>query len=172
MTRDPWHGPASIRRGIEQARAAIAEADAAFDLAAWADRVMWWNRELRRAATPLYERFDRDARQLTVARITAARDLAAVERVEAMLRAPSIGSGWRDLWRVFDRRQLGELVAAATNRARMLRLGRLDPKPRGPRLDPRRLPDDRLDALIQRHRDLAVVEALRAERRRRLEGNP
>jgi hypothetical protein len=38
---------------------------------------------------------------------------------------------------------------------------------RGPRLDPAYLPDDRLEALIQQHRDLQVVGALRSERRRR-----
>ena len=45
------------------------------------------------------------------------------------------------------------------------------PKPKGPALDPLRLPDDRLQVLIQTHRDMAGLEALRAERaRRRVEG--
>jgi hypothetical protein len=46
-------------------------------------------------------------------------------------------------------------------------MGRLETKPKGPRLDPRRLPDARLEHLIQHHRDLGLGEALRAERRRR-----
>jgi hypothetical protein len=144
------------------------------DLHAWCDRVLWWNRELRRAATPLYQRFDRDARQLTVAGIMASADLVAVERVERLLRAPSIGSGWRDLWRTFARRELGELVAAATNRARMLRLGRIKPKARGGRFDLAAIPDERLAWLIQHHANLDLVDRLRAERRRRSSegGNP
>ena len=59
------------------------------------------------------------------------------------------------------------LITEAVNRRRQLAMGRLITKPKGPRLDPRRLPDARLEHLIQHHRDLIVVEALRAERRRR-----
>jgi hypothetical protein len=59
------------------------------------------------------------------------------------------------------------LITEATNRDRLLSLGRLTPRAKGPALDPVRLPNDRLEYLIQTHRDIAVVEALRAERRRR-----
>jgi len=68
---------------------------------------------------------------------------------------------------VWTRFELGVLITEATNRDRLLSLGRLAPRAKGPALDPARLPDDRLEHLIQTHRDLAVVEALRAERRRR-----
>ena len=59
------------------------------------------------------------------------------------------------------------LLVEARNRGRLLATGRSAPKVKGPRLDPGRLPADRLDLLIQTHRDMAVVEVLRAERARR-----
>jgi hypothetical protein len=68
---------------------------------------------------------------------------------------------------VWSRAELGVLITEAVNRQRQLAIGRVTPRPKGPPLDPRRLPDDRLDHLIQHHRDLQLVEALRAERRRR-----
>lgn len=128
-----------------------------------------------RPSTPCCERFDRAARRLTVEAISTITDAGAAARLEARLRAdcrwPSraVCHGGRELFRVFKRQELGELIAAATNRARMLARGRTEPKPKGATLDPARLPDDRLDWLIQRHADMAVVDALRAERQRRQE---
>lgn len=123
-----------------------------------------------RPSTIYYERFDQHARTLTVAAIRACADLRAMRELERRLREGSRGWSGRanlhGLSRVFSKAEIGVLVVEATNRVRQLAAG--DPRrEKGPRLDPRLLPDDRLDALIQRHRDLAVVEALRDERARR-----
>jgi hypothetical protein len=126
--------------------------------------------ELMRPSSPMYERFDAFARTLTIPFIRAEQDLAATHALDERLRQAR--HPWNDraslhgLSRVWSRAELGVLITEATNRARQLAAG--DPqRPKGPPLDPRRLPDDRLDHLIQRHRDLAVVEALRRERARR-----
>lgn len=121
-----------------------------------------------RASTHHYNRFDRTARSLTVSRIRAITDHAqAVDLAGLLRRAKYPSTSIHGLDRVWSRAEIGELVAEATNRTRQLAIGRQTPRMRGPRLDPALLPDDRLEALIQRHRDLQVVEALRAEKRRR-----
>lgn len=133
-----------------------------------------WHHELdrqsavMRPATPLHRRFDTTARQLTPARIRASRDSAAITRLVARLGAARYpGSDLHGLDRVWSRAELGTLIVEATNRKTLLALGRDAPRTKGPALDPCRLPDDRLAHLIQTHRDLGVVEALRAERERR-----
>ena len=78
-----------------------------------------------------------------------------------------MGHHFHDLNRVWSRAELGVLLVEARNRGRLLAMRRSAPKPKGPRLDPSRLPADRLEMLIQTHRDMAVAEALRAERARR-----
>lgn len=124
---------------------------------------------LMRPRRPLYERFDRTARTLTPGRIRQADDKAAVAELVRRLRAARFPGGHdlHGLDRVWSRAELGELITEAVNRGRQLAIGRVTPRLKGPRLDPRRLPDDRLDHLIQHHRDLRLVEALRAERERR-----
>ena len=124
---------------------------------------------LMRPRTRLYERFDRTARTLTPGRIRRAEDSIAVAEPACRLREARYPGGHdlHGLDRVWSRAELGVLITEAVNRERQLAIGRVAPRPRGPRLDPRRLPDERLDHLIQHHRNLAVVEALRAERRRR-----
>lgn len=124
-----------------------------------------------RARRSLYHRFEATARQLTVERIRACRDVPAILRLVDRLSAARYPSGFlHDLDRVWTRAELGELLVEATNRRTLLAIGRDRPRQKGPTLDPRRLPDDRLDHLIQSHRDLAVVEALREERERRTQG--
>lgn len=137
-------------------------------LAAWAQEISR-QRQLMRPASPLYRRFDETARQLTADRIRAERDADMLEQLARELRAARYPAGWslHDLNRVWTREQLGALISAAEGRARQLRLGYVDPRAKGPTLDPRLLPDHRLEALIQRHRDLETVELLRAERSRR-----
>lgn len=121
-----------------------------------------------RASTPHYNRFDRTARWLTAGRIRVIIDYGEAAGLAGLLReARSPSSALHGLDRVWSRAELGVLVTEATNRARQLAMGRLTLRVRGPRFDPARLPDDRLLLLIQRHRDLRVVEALREERRRR-----
>lgn len=142
----------------------------------WRDLAAW-HRELDRQSVtmrprrPLYHRFDATARQLSAARIRSCRDRAAIDRLVGRLAAARYPSEClHDLDRVWSRAELGALLVEATNRRTLLTMGRDQPRPKGPALDPCRLPDDRLDHLIQVHRDLATVEALRAERRRRAAG--
>ena len=133
-----------------------------------------WHRELDRQSammrprTPLYNRFESTARQLTTDRIRASRDIAAITRLVTRLSAARYGGAdLHGLERVWTRAELGTLIVEATNRKTLHDLGRSAPRTKGPALDPRQLPDDRLAHLIQTHRDLAIVEALRAERERR-----
>jgi hypothetical protein len=133
-----------------------------------------WLTELARqqarmcASTPHYNRFDRTARWLTAGRIRTLTDHDEATALAGLLRkARYPGPDIHGLERVWSRPELGILITEATNRARQLAMGRQSPRARGARLDPAYLPDDRLEALIQQHRDLQVVEALRAERRRR-----
>lgn len=73
------------------------------------------------------------------------------------------------LRRVLRRSDIGALLVETRNRLEALGSGRAyAPRPKGPRFDPARLPDQALDRLIQRHPDLGVVNILRAERAARL----
>lgn len=137
-------------------------------LAAWLfelDRLL----RVQRCRTRDFQRFDRHARTwLTPEVIRAEVDLVAVAEVERRLRLARypFSTNLHDLDRVWSRAELGVLITEATNRARQLATA--DPRRQpGPALDPARIPDERLDHLIQRHRDMAVVEACRAERQRR-----
>jgi hypothetical protein len=124
---------------------------------------------LMRPRRQLYARFDQTARTLTAGRIRQADDMAAIATLVGRLRGArhSRGQALYDLDRVWSRAELGVLISEAEGRRRQLAMGRVLPQPKGPHLDPRRLPDDRLEHHIQHHRDLQVVEALRVERRRR-----
>lgn len=138
------------------------------DLAAWLAEI---DRQagLMRPSRRLYERFDRTARALTPGRIRLCGDRVSVADLVVRLRAARHPGGHdlHGLDRVWSRAELGVLITEAVNRQRQLAMGRVVARPKGPRLDPRRLPDARLEHLIQHHRDLELVEALRAERRRR-----
>jgi hypothetical protein len=70
------------------------------------------------------------------------------------------GADLHGLERVWTPAELGTLIVEATNRKPLLDLGRTPPRTKGPALDRRLLPDDRLAHLIQTHRDLAIVAAL------------
>lgn len=137
-----------------------------------------WHRELdhqssmMRARRSLYHRFDATARQVSVERIRGCHDVSAIARLVDRLSAARYPSGClHDLDRVWSRAELGVLIVEATNRRTLLAMGRDRPREKGPTLDPRWLPDDRLDHLIQSHRDIDTVEALRAERERRASGS-
>lgn len=121
--------------------------------------------------TAHHERFDRTARTLTPERISECCNPDALHRLLCKLRAerrgghePRMGRG---LFRSFSRAELGALIVAAQNRATLLGMGRTAPKARNPRFDLGRIPDGRLDHLIQRHPDLDIVERCRCEKRRR-----
>lgn len=117
-----------------------------------------------------YARFDRAARRLTLEALRGAADPVALAAVEVRLRGARhpTGHALHDLNRIWSRAELGQLIVEATNRGRQLAAGERRRIP-GPALDPARIPDDRLVWLIQRHADMAVVEACRAERERRAE---
>ena len=122
---------------------------------------------LMRPSTPHYRRFDATARLLTVQRLRVTRDAEALEETAARLSEARRPCGYdlRDLHGVWSRARDaagggGQSRATAGHGTRSCQA-------EGPALDPRRLPDDRLQVLIQTHRDMAVVEALRAERARR-----
>ena len=138
------------------------------DLAAWLAEIDR-QAQLMRPSRRLYERFDRTARTLTPGRIRLCLDRMSIAELAGRLRAARYPGGHdlHGLDRVWSRAELGVLITEAVNRQRQLAMGRLEARPKGPRLDPRRLPDARLEHLIQHHRDLALVEALCAERRRR-----
>ncbi len=136
-------------------------------LAAWLAEIDR-QRRIMRADREQYRRFDTTARQLTPARIRVSRDLHTLSRLVPRLdaaRYPS--SDLHGLDRVWSRAEIGTLLVEVTNRCTQLAMGRHQPKPKGPTFDPRLLPDHRLDHLIQTHRDLAIVDVLRAERLRR-----
>jgi hypothetical protein len=68
----------------------------------------------------------------------------------------------------WSRKKLGELVVEVRNRQLHWSIGRFEGRAKGPRFDPALIPDERLDALIQRHPDLEIVDRLRLERSRRM----
>jgi hypothetical protein len=132
-----------------------------------------WLAEIRRrergleARNTVYGRYTRKADQLTVERIMTEIDAEAIAQLEGVLRAGrGPGGGWY-LIHIWSRAKFGELIVAAASRRQQLALGRIEPRQKGDALDPRKIPDGRLDRLIQTHRDLFVVEALRWERQRR-----
>lgn len=63
--------------------------------------------------------------------------------------------------------QLGEMLVEVRNRQVLWSLGRMAARVHGPRFDAALIPDDRLDALIQRHPSIELVDRLRDERSRR-----
>jgi hypothetical protein len=99
------------------------------------------------------------------------RDLGALEACERLFagaRGPCDVPAGHGLQRELTRADIGALLVETRNRIAALRSGRADrPRPKGPRFAPAVLPDRALDRLIQRHPDLAIVEQLRAEKRRR-----
>lgn len=99
-------------------------------------------------------------RMLDVEKIRACRHIEDLELVEAEL----VNFRNNGLGRELSRGAIGELLVETRNRITVLRIGRTEPKPKGPRMDPSRLPDEALDRLIQRHPDMRLVEELRAER--------
>jgi hypothetical protein len=141
-----------------------------------------WVYEVRRLARIMqcrsahHRRFERTCAQLTPWRLrspvqcNAAAIAGILPLLEAAKRTVGYGlpignlgpqrTGW-------TRAEFGELLVVARNRKLLLELGRDRPKEKGPRFAPELLPIERLESLIQTHRDLDVVDRLRAERRRR-----
>ncbi len=136
-------------------------------LAAWLDKIGHQS-ALMRPRSRLYKRFDRTARTLTSAHIRRCDDAGAIAELAGAFGRRAIRAAMTCTVSIaWSRAELGVLITEAENRGRQLALGRLLPRLKGPRLDPLRLPDEWLEHLIQQHRGLRVVEALRPERRRR-----
>ena len=100
-------------------------------------------------------------------------ELDALRGVLALARVARVPCG-HSFSQVFSHAELGLLRMEVDNRIASVRSGRAaSPRPRGPRLDPARLPDAALDRLIQTHADLGLVDRLRAEKGQRMaEGAP
>lgn len=116
-----------------------------------------------------YARCDQLYRSLRADDMQACTDidaLAVAEQLFRLARHQEIPMGY-GLRRVMRRADLGDWIVRVHNRRVQLAGGRAAPREKGPALDPARLPDAALDRLIQRHPDLAVVDRLRDERRRR-----
>lgn len=120
-----------------------------------------------------YHRLRETARELTADRIRECRHDDDLERAEAMLDEARHGySGCLyGLDRALPKGELGVLLMEVRNRRRLLALGRDRARERGPRLDPASLPMEAIERLIQHHRDMALVDRLRAERARRLDAS-
>lgn len=170
---DLFYGDKQPPRSVAPYRAyrkAEKSAPAAF---AWESMASWVRHMHRlfaveRRSSDHYERVRRTARELTVERIRLCRHADDLARCEAML--AQANSGWLyGLDRAFTRAERGERLVEVRNRIVLLGLGRAAPRSKGPRLDPTKIPDEALLRLIQRHTDPNVVEALRAERQRRLD---
>lgn len=96
--------------------------------------------------------------------LTSDDDLACCEAMLVEAR-----SGWLyGLDRAFTRAERGALLVEVRNRRHLLAIGRVAPREKGARLDLALLSSDALERLIQSHRDLGLVQQLRAERQRRL----
>lgn len=131
-------------------------------MASWARQLASLGASWQRSAGQ-DERFRRIARTLDVEKVRLCRHDDGLALVEAWL----VEFRNNELGRVFTRAELGTLLVEVRNRRQLLALGRDRPKAKGPRFDPASLPDEALERLIQRHPDMAVVERLRDERRRR-----
>jgi len=138
--------------------------EVSFNLAAWLKRALWLDAHERSAADH-FDAVEAHGLVLTIALVRSCRDADALRQLVRFL--GPVRSRYGEFGRYFGRRRAGEIMGEAKNRVEQLAKGRTDPRVRGPRLDPTRLPDEALDRLIQSHKDLRVVEALRNERERR-----
>jgi len=170
---DLFHGdkqPPRTPRPIRSFRRSVKSSAKAFAWESMASWVRHMNRlfAIESPSGDHYARVCCTARELTVERIRQCRHADDLARCETMLAQAS--AGWLyGLDRAFSRAERGELLVEVRNRILLLNLGRTRPKPKGPRLDPARLPDAALLRLIQTHADPHLVNQLRAERQRRLD---
>lgn len=130
--------------------------------------------EIVRPCSIHYRQMDALYRSLTAAHIGASHDAAGLAAAQQLLEAARQRSTglFRGPERSLTRAQIGALLVALHNREAALSSGRwLLPRTKGPAFDPALLPDAALDRLIQTHRDISVVERLRAERHARQLGD-
>jgi hypothetical protein len=121
-----------------------------------------------RASAAHYRREAALMASLTEAHLRACEDPESLADFEAFMRRARRRSGGLcfDPTRGLGRARIGTFIVLAEGLRRRIEVG--DPaRKKGPRFDPTRIPDGRLEILIQSHADAAVVERLRGERRRR-----
>ncbi|MCE6959269.1 hypothetical protein LAZ40_09410 [Cereibacter sphaeroides] len=138
-------------------------------LGGWLEAVRAINAGPIRASAANYARAKALMGSLREEHLLDCRDAGAVRRFEEFMRAARYAGGtglWLDPTRGVRREVLGRWIVLATNQGRWIAAG-CPVREKGPRLDPSRIPDARLDWLIQRHPDVDLVERLRDERRRR-----
>lgn len=136
-------------------------------LAGWLDAVYSINGGYRPAAA-FYDKARRLYQSLQIQDIWACPDPSIVSELRDLAGHARYGDAplrW-GLGRAISRPELGTMMVEAENARRRLVSGPRD-REAGPRFDPTRIPDNRLDALIQTHKSLDVVEQLRRERSRR-----
>lgn len=136
-------------------------------LRGWLDTVYAVNRKMR-CSEPSHARARRLYRALDLEDVRRSICLEDLEELLALLRSARYTDAplRYGLARAYGRSELGRLIVETTNHLRWVRRG-CPVREAGPRLDPSRLPDDRLDHLIQTHADMNLVERLRQERARR-----
>lgn len=138
-------------------------------LAGWTQEVLALARS-QRASSVFYGRSIRLHRSLGAEDIRNCRDVEVLDLADRLIEGMAGARLLHGPERSFTRDEIGALRVEIHNQRQRIVSGALDrpPRQKGPRLDPSLIPDEKLDALIQRHRDMAVVEALRAERERRI----
>ncbi len=120
-----------------------------------------------RHSAPQYARCKRLYTSLQLRDVHACRDEATLEQFMGHLSRARSWPVRHALCSFVSAAWLGAMRRETYNQLRWVRGGCVV-RTKGPRLDPEQIPDDRLDVLIQSHRDMGLVEALRAEKRRRL----
>lgn len=123
---------------------------------------------LYRPARAWYDRWRATIRWLTAGRIRACHHRATLERLDQFLRKHLYDRSPSGVGGQFGKAEIGELIAETGNRVRVLARGRIAGKPKGPPFDVLLIPDERLEWLIQHHRNMDLVEACRRERVRRV----
>ena len=138
------------------------------DLQGWLNCVFDLNRKFRPSEAS-FRRAGKLYRCLSIDLIRACDDEVFLEYFAALLRESRYADAplRYGLGRVLKRPELGELIVETENHIRWIKSGK-PIKIKGPTLDPRLLPDERLDILIQSHKDMNVVQKLRNEKERRL----
>jgi hypothetical protein len=138
-----------------------------YGLAGWLDEARRVGSVIR-CSEAQDQRVKRVYRSLTLHDIHACREVCILEEFElAMREGRYVDRAYRGFFRHFTRPELGQFISEAQNQTRWVKAG-CPTRKAGPALAPERLPDSRLDHLIQSHRDLNIVEQLRAEKARRL----
>ena len=135
-------------------------------LEGWVDAVFTVRRS-QRASAEFYKRMRSVVRSVAVEDIRACRDEETLVLVEQMLKGRH--SMLHGPERCFSREEGAALRVEVHNQLRRVRTGAIDrPKrKKGPAFDIGSIPTERLRALVQRYKDMDVVETMREELRRR-----